>query len=113
MPTLREEAVAAYLAAQEALVGEAAAALTPVLTRPGGTAMTHAEAGLVLGHTRAEVPLFVWLMEDAPTYGLCARQGSTGWTVYLVALVDDEWTRKSDPLTDLESLGAALLGASA
>ena len=108
MTVLETEAAAALAAVRDNLRTEALQALRGVLVRPDGTKLTPAEAGLAAEYDDLENGLVV--VGDGVVH-LAIRRGRDGgpWRVYLVELVDDEWTTvEREPIEDLAELGSFL-----
>lgn len=122
MPTLSEEAAAAFAAEQAAVEAgresvrkerrtAAASAVRAVLTRPDGTTVTMTQAGLspVASLTDPIAGQVVWT--DGALH-LAALFRRDEWRVFLVRpLPDGTIERLSDRLRDLADLGAAMAGA--
>ena len=116
MTTLTEAAEAAYLkhiadaeaaieAERKALRQAAVEAVRSVLVRPDGTGMTLTEAGLKPVYTVVEQGMVVY---SDGAVSLAAIRREDRWPVFLVELVDGQWTRRSDRIRTLAELGAAL-----
>lgn len=122
MPTLAEEAAAAWSAQQaaetaaaeeqrRATLAAARDAVKTVLTRPDGTVLNFTDLGLTRRVADYDAGLFVW--SDGSGFGVAAqrRDSDDGTTRYVALLVREDagqWVRASDRLRSLADLGAAL-----
>lgn len=108
----RAEVLAAEAAATDAERAAMRSAATGImrmfLTRPNGSTVTMTDVGLKPVDADLDHGLVVWT--DGALH-LCAQEKDGGWQVLLVESVDGRWTPRSEPLTCLADLGAALADA--
>jgi len=117
MPTLAEEAAAAYAARQaeqeaaresERAVMRTAArdAVKAVLTRPDGTPVSLTSLGLTPTAADFDAGLFVW--SDGSGFGLAAQRRDDDWRVVVVRKDSGRWVKVSEGLRELADAHSAL-----
>lgn len=110
MSILTDKAAAAYRAELDAAAAEVESqrralrtAATEAVRAVVGSTLT--EAGLQLKDADVAAGRVVW-SDGTVSLGSILREGE--WRVYLVGVVDGQWTRLSGRLRDLSDLGEAL-----